>query len=106
MFQKWWMNLVKEKMKGSGYEVTFIMSYNRAMIWNAVEAMFYIYVGVTVLYLIHPVIGSMSATLAFIPMFIIWSKMLRLTDYHGRNCWYTPPEPKKEAFQLFKDLDS
>lgn len=105
MFQKWWMKLVKEKMKGSGYEVTFIMSYNQAMMWNAVEAILYIYVGVTVLYIIHPVMGRMSATLALIPFLVIWSKMLRLMDYHRRNCWHTQPEPKKEPFQLFKDLD-
>ncbi len=105
MFPKWWMKLVKEKMKGSGYKVTFIMSYNRAMLWNAIEVMLFIYTGVAILYLINPVIGNMSATIALIPMVIIWSKMLRLMDYYGRNCWHVQPELKKGLLNIFGDQE-
>jgi len=105
MFPRWWMKLVKENMKGSGYKVTFFMSYNRAMLWNVLEIVLFLYAAISILYFIYPIAGRIAGTLAFIPLIVIWSKVLRTADYHGRNCWYKPPEPKKESFKIFGDWE-
>lgn len=106
MFDKWYIDLVNEKIKGTGAKVTFFMSYPKAVMWNAIEVLTYVYTIVALISAASKPAGSIAGMFATFILIFIWSKVMQSNQYYMMNLTFTPPEKKSEFQRLLDSLEN
>jgi hypothetical protein len=104
MFEKWYVDLVKEKLKGTGVKVVFFMSYREAILWNLAEIVTIMYAIVFILAAINIAYGAIAGNIGIFVIIVLWSKALNKIKL-GVNCWYTPPDEQSEFKKLLDKLN-